>query len=505
MQMLKNYINRSLMLLGAAAVVATAQAGAYRDVTAQFITNHNYAGGWQGAITAIGEGVGEVYNGAFNLYQTLSDMPAGEYTLTVNAFYRCGDNDYAQANMAGRDDLHTTYIYINGEKKAVMGLFEETIDAAPNSMWDANNAFTAGKYLNTVTVNHPGGDMVVGIANTGSFNDEWSCFDNFKLNGPNGDVSGQIVNNDFSIGMDANPMTGWDAINAENAYKYPDVNKAGGAYRKTNASIYNYGQRIDLPAGKYRFGMLTFHRYGGDGDHNGEYITCKGDWGYVAGKSPKDWFDANNYDADEDYAHAFIYVGMGEDKIKNLDTADNFGDYDPDRGDVRVRIKDCWELTNGDVSAMPHNLPMVNEGTAESYATHNSLTNRWWDGDLNDYVYGGGWGDSGNERQSSAAFVNNPDTYRQWAEFELTAPAKVWVGFGKNANTGDQYWHPWADIRLEQWDDNYEAGVEGIVADAAEADAPAVYYNLQGVQVAEPTNGIYIVKQGNKVTKQVIR
>lgn len=36
-------------------------------------------------------------------------------------------------------------------------------------------------------------------------------------------------------------------------------------------------------------------------------------------------------------------------------------------------------------------------------------------------------------------------------------------------------------------------------------NAPAVYYNLQGVEVANPQNGIYIVKRGNKVTKQLLK
>lgn len=44
--------------------------------------------------------------------------------------------------------------------------------------------------------------------------------------------------------------------------------------------------------------------------------------------------------------------------------------------------------------------------------------------------------------------------------------------------------------------------VEGIEADN---NAPAVYYNLQGVQVENPTQGIYIVKRGSKTYKQVIR
>ncbi len=46
-------------------------------------------------------------------------------------------------------------------------------------------------------------------------------------------------------------------------------------------------------------------------------------------------------------------------------------------------------------------------------------------------------------------------------------------------------------------------GVEGIAVEAN--DVPAVYYNLQGVEVANPENGLYIVKRGNKVSKELIR
>lgn len=36
-------------------------------------------------------------------------------------------------------------------------------------------------------------------------------------------------------------------------------------------------------------------------------------------------------------------------------------------------------------------------------------------------------------------------------------------------------------------------------------NAPAEYYNLQGVRVSNPEKGLYIVRQGDKVSKQVIR
>ena len=48
------------------------------------------------------------------------------------------------------------------------------------------------------------------------------------------------------------------------------------------------------------------------------------------------------------------------------------------------------------------------------------------------------------------------------------------------------------------------AGVDGIEADGTEA--PAEYYNLQGIRVANPQAGqLLIRRQGKKATKVVIR
>jgi len=44
------------------------------------------------------------------------------------------------------------------------------------------------------------------------------------------------------------------------------------------------------------------------------------------------------------------------------------------------------------------------------------------------------------------------------------------------------------------------AGVSDVAVDA---NAPAEYFNLQGVRVANPENGLFIVRQGGKVTKVV--
>ena len=46
------------------------------------------------------------------------------------------------------------------------------------------------------------------------------------------------------------------------------------------------------------------------------------------------------------------------------------------------------------------------------------------------------------------------------------------------------------------------AGVEGVVVDA---NAPVEYFNLQGVRVSNPENGLYIVRQGNTVNKVYVK
>ena len=47
------------------------------------------------------------------------------------------------------------------------------------------------------------------------------------------------------------------------------------------------------------------------------------------------------------------------------------------------------------------------------------------------------------------------------------------------------------------------AGVEGVVVD--ESNAPEEYYNLQGLKVAKPSNGIFIKVQGGKVSKEYVK
>ncbi len=59
---------------------------------------------------------------------------------------------------------------------------------------------------------------------------------------------------------------------------------------------------------------------------------------------------------------------------------------------------------------------------------------------------------------------------------------------------------PQKDVSLYKYVDA-ETGIEDTMVDE---NAPVEYYNLQGVKVANPENGIFIKKQGAKATKVVL-
>lgn len=50
-----------------------------------------------------------------------------------------------------------------------------------------------------------------------------------------------------------------------------------------------------------------------------------------------------------------------------------------------------------------------------------------------------------------------------------------------------------------------EAGYSSVEAIETEDSAPAVYYNLQGVRVDNPSNGLYIKVTGKRVEKVFVR
>ena len=49
------------------------------------------------------------------------------------------------------------------------------------------------------------------------------------------------------------------------------------------------------------------------------------------------------------------------------------------------------------------------------------------------------------------------------------------------------------------------SGVDAVAVDNADETGPVEYYNLQGVKVDNPSRGFYILRQGSKATKILIK
>lgn len=105
----------------------------------------------------------------------------------------------------------------------------------------------------------------------------------------------------------------------------------------------------------------------------------------------------------------------------------------------------------------------------------------------------------------AASDFNNYDNLKK-AVFTVGDDGKLAITMTKHTSADTQTRFAFKSFILKYHGTNSSlGGVEGIETDAFDADAPAEYYNLQGIRVAEPTTGLYIVRQGSKVSKQLIR
>lgn len=76
------------------------------------------------------------------------------------------------------------------------------------------------------------------------------------------------------------------------------------------------------------------------------------------------------------------------------------------------------------------------------------------------------------------------------------------LGFnGQSFGFGPNYTNA---IKLYTTGSDKNTGITDIVSDK-QADEQPLYYNLQGIQITTPTQGLYIKRQGNKITKVLIQ
>ena len=128
-------------------------------------------------------------NCAFEVSQTIENVPAGLYKLTVNAFYRAGSLEDEQAKVAAGTELEkelTMYANVDTEKtkysNKVMNISEGAADAqiegtgvefstgkyVPNSANDSRTWYIAGEYENEVLFNvfEDGSTVTIGLSKT---------------------------------------------------------------------------------------------------------------------------------------------------------------------------------------------------------------------------------------------------------------------------------------------------------------------------------------------------
>lgn len=132
--------------------------------------------------------VAEYWNTNFDFYQDIPDMPAGDYELGVQGFFRYGSSsDAYSAHNDGSEELNA-FLYANDARLPLMSIFDSDSYSYspytyPNNVATANAAFnTDDDYHNTLkfTLNDSG-TIRIGIRKDTQVNNDWCAFDNFTL------------------------------------------------------------------------------------------------------------------------------------------------------------------------------------------------------------------------------------------------------------------------------------------------------------------------------------
>lgn len=177
---------------------------------ANFSRNNQYFSQWLGTPAKGGANdnmCAEAYNKSFNVYQSVEGVPAGQYKVYCQGFFRYGFADNAQNNYGKEDTSLFPTLYANTTEAPLQAVLnEETLQAIkeknitagswsdvtingtaykiPNNMEAASNCFSAGLYGTSldVTVGEEG-KIVMGFKKTATNNPDgnWTIFDNFEI------------------------------------------------------------------------------------------------------------------------------------------------------------------------------------------------------------------------------------------------------------------------------------------------------------------------------------
>lgn len=181
------------------------------DVTDIFIKNpyfdNNVTDGWQWNSDASSQqanyGCMEFWNGSFFLWQELQGLPKGLFRLSMQGFYRNGENNAAfQSHENGTEQI-PVYLQLGSSATRLHSVYDFSmqdyfnacwsnnwVDFYPDGMESANEAFNRGAYQNRLIFENPEDHAMqtISLYNTNYSYSNWCIFDNFKL-----EFSGEIV------------------------------------------------------------------------------------------------------------------------------------------------------------------------------------------------------------------------------------------------------------------------------------------------------------------------
>ena len=133
--------------------------------------------GWSNTDNHSMEKFSDAVSQAFDVYQSITDLPNGTYTLTVQAFHRDGYNGTTSTTV-------NPVLYAGSVSTPICSINAASSPTTkPNSMHEAGNAFKEGYYAVTLSgVEVTDGTLTIGIKNEStSTTCCWTCFNNFQL------------------------------------------------------------------------------------------------------------------------------------------------------------------------------------------------------------------------------------------------------------------------------------------------------------------------------------
>ena len=174
---------------------------AWTDVTNRYITNPQFTGssreGWLWESNASTQEVRveciSFYSGYYDLNQQLRGLVKGHYRLSVQGFYRMGENSMAfDAYQNGTENI-TASLYAGQTEKKLVSLYSASLDYnAANRCFESGGkyypdgkeaalaAFSEGLYWNEMEFDAEG-DVVIGVRCNDYQGNNYTVLDNFKL------------------------------------------------------------------------------------------------------------------------------------------------------------------------------------------------------------------------------------------------------------------------------------------------------------------------------------